>query len=69
MTETLCWFKSKKCVIEIEFVMLMRCMDRTQEKELKVKLLLNIHFFLTCILHILYQITSLFCNSGRSLLI
>jgi len=66
MTETLCWLKSKKCVIEIEFVMLMRCMGKTQEKELKVKLLLNIHFVLTCILHILYQIASLLCNSGSS---
>ena len=49
--------------------MLMRCMGKTQEKELEVKLLLNIHFVLTCILHILYQIASLLCNSGSSLLI
>ena len=49
--------------------MLMKCMGKTQEKESKVKLLLNIHFILTCVLHILYELTSLFCNSGSSLLI
>jgi hypothetical protein len=49
--------------------MLMRCMGKTQETEPKVKLLLNIHFILTCILYVLYQLALLLCNSGGSLLI
>jgi hypothetical protein len=46
--------------------MLMRCVDKTQEKELKAKLLLNIHLILTCVLHILYQLASFLCNFGSS---